>query len=178
MSRIVVIGTSCSGKTTFARRIAAVCRIPHVELDELHWLPNWTPRPLDEFRQLVQDAASQPEWVIDGNYGKARDLIWPRATDIVWLNLPFRIVFWRAISRSGRRWLRREELFGGNRESLRTALFDPEGIPWWVIRTYHRRRREYRQLLLERQGLPYRVYDVRATGELERILAALCFGRG
>ncbi|MGA9532733.1 MAG: hypothetical protein WBR18_08475 [Anaerolineales bacterium] len=118
MPRIVVVGTSCAGKTTFAEQVAARCSIPHVELDDLYWFPDWEPRPLEVFRNAVRAAAAEQDWVIDGNYSKARDLIWPRATDIVWLNLPFRTVFWRALQDwtagaiSGRtvRWKSRDAL--------------------------------------------------------------------
>jgi len=41
MNRISVIGTSGSGKTTFANKLAGILRIPHVELDALYWEANW-----------------------------------------------------------------------------------------------------------------------------------------
>lgn len=69
MDRVVVIGTSCSGKSTFAHRLAEIIDAPWYELDRLHWLPGWEPRPLDEFRRLVAEKVSQDRWVIDGNYG-------------------------------------------------------------------------------------------------------------
>ena len=53
MTRVVVIGTSCVGKTTFARSLARVLRFPHIELDTLYWQPNWVPRASDEFRALT-----------------------------------------------------------------------------------------------------------------------------
>ena len=40
-----------------------------------------------------------------------------------------------------------ERLYGGNRETIRTALLDRDGIPWWVLRTYAKRRRELPALL-------------------------------
>ena len=40
MKRIAVIGTSCSGKTHFSKRLAACLDIPHVELDALYWGPD------------------------------------------------------------------------------------------------------------------------------------------
>lgn len=145
--RIVVIGTSGSGKTTFARRLAAILRRPHTELDTLCWGPNWTPRP--DFPSLV-DAAIKPEcWVLDGNYGSVRERVWPRASAIVWLNYPFHIVFSRALSRTARRLLSREVLFAGNTESFRTSFLSLDGIPAWVLRTYWRRRREYPALFAE-----------------------------
>ena len=35
--RIVVVGTSGAGKTTLARRIAALLKLPHIELDAINW---------------------------------------------------------------------------------------------------------------------------------------------
>ena len=146
MARVVVIGTSCVGKTTFAQALARMMNFPHVELDALHWQPNWTPRPSEQFRALTADALAQGCWITDGNYGSVRDLVWSRATTVIWLNYSFPIVLRRALTRTIRRVLRQEELFSGNRESLRMAFLSRESILWWVITTFHRRRRHYRQL--------------------------------
>jgi hypothetical protein len=96
-----------------------------------------------EFSELVQVAISADEWVVDGNYRTVRDQTWGRTTAIAWLNYPFHIVFYRALARTVRRLVSQELLFAGNRESFRGAFFEADGIPWWVIRTYHKRRREY-----------------------------------
>lgn len=118
-ARVAVVGTSCSGKTTFARRLSRALDVPHVELDALYWGPGWSPAPPEDFRASVRDAISAPAWVADGNYSAVRDLVWSRATAVVWLDLPLRVVFPRALGRTLRRAITREELFGGNRESLR-----------------------------------------------------------
>jgi adenylate kinase family enzyme len=146
----VVVGTSGSGKTTLARSLAVALSLPHTELDALHWGPNWTERPSDEFRAKVEEVIATPRWVIDGNYSAVRDRVWQRATTLVWLNLSFPLVFGRASWRTLRRLVTREELYSGNRESLR-LVFDRDWIPWWVLRTYHRRRREF-PALLQRTG--------------------------
>jgi len=62
LTRVVVVGTSCSGKTTLARRLARILATDHVELDSLYWGPEWTPRP--DFIQNVLAIAQQPRWVI------------------------------------------------------------------------------------------------------------------
>ena len=146
ITRVVVIGTSCVGKTTFAQALARVLNFPHVELDSLHWQPNWIPRPPEEFRALTAQALAEDCWITDGNYGAVRDLVWSRATTIIWLNYSFPVVLWRALVRTIRRVLTQEELFSGNRESLRMAFLSRESILWWVITTFHRRRRQYRRL--------------------------------
>ena len=144
LTRVVVVGTSCSGKTTFARRLARILGAQHIELDALYWGPEWTPRPA--FRDDVLAAVQQPQWVIDGNYSAVRDTIWRRCTAIVWLDYSFARVFSRALRRTMRRVVTGERLYGANRETIKGAFFDPEGIPWWVVRTHAKRRREYPEL--------------------------------
>jgi len=173
MTRVVVIGTSCVGKTTFAQALARVLSFPHVELDALYWQPNWIPRPSEEFRALTAQALSQDRWVTDGNYGVVRDLIWSRATTVIWLNYGFPTVLWRAVTRTLRRVLTREELFSANRESLRMAFFSRESILWWVLTTFHRRRKQYR-VLFDRRTSPQLVYvELRNPSEAKHFLAGL-----
>lgn len=173
MQRVVVVGTSCSGKTTLAAAIAARLGSPHVELDALHWLPDWVERPADEFRALVDEATSGERWAADGNYSRVRDLVWGRATHVVWLNYSYPLVLWRAFSRTFRRVVTREELFSGNRESLRLALFDRESILLWVITTYHRRRRDYRQLCRSANFPGVEFIELRHPRESDALLASL-----
>jgi adenylate kinase family enzyme len=157
MTRVVVIGTSCVGKTTFARSFAEALCFPHVELDALYWQPCWVPRSPDEFRELVAKELSQDCWVIDGNYSVVRDLGWSRATTVIWLNYAFAVVFWRAVMRTLRRALTQEEIFSGNRESLRMAFFSRDSILWWVLTTFHRRRKHHR-MLFNRRTSPQLAY--------------------
>jgi len=173
MTRVVVIGTSCVGKTTFARSLARVLSLPHVELDALYWQPHWVPRPSEEFRKLVAQELSQGCWVTDGNYSVVRDLVWSRATTVIWLNYSFQIVLWRALTRTMRRVLTQEELFSANRESLRMAFFSRESILWWVLTTFHRRRKRYRQLFDMRTS-PQLVYvEFRNPIEAQNFLTGL-----
>ena len=81
--RIVVVGTSGAGKTTMAKNIASALHLPCIELDRLHWEPNWealTETNPDEFVRRVSTAISADAWVSDGNYAVVRDLIWRRAS--------------------------------------------------------------------------------------------------
>jgi len=75
MNRTVVIGSSCSGKSTFSQQLALKKNLQYIELDSLHWLPNWQERADEEFRVLVSEAVSNTSWVVDGNYSVARDVI-------------------------------------------------------------------------------------------------------
>ncbi len=53
-------------------------KAPRIELDALHWLPNWAERDKLEFLSLVAKATEGDRWVVDGNYSFARDLLWPK----------------------------------------------------------------------------------------------------
>jgi adenylate kinase family enzyme len=103
MRRIAVIGTSCSGKTTLARRLAAELSCPHLELDAFHWGPNWTEKPPEQVRAAIDEQTRQPAWVSCGNYSFLRDIVWQRADTIVWLNYPFSLVAGRALRRTSAR---------------------------------------------------------------------------
>ena len=144
--RVIVVGTSCAGKTTFARHMSRSLALPHVELDELFWNPDWEPKDEAEFRRLIDTSLARPRWVVDGNYGVARDLLWPNADVVIWLNYSFSTVFFRAICRTARRVYFRELLFAGNRETLRRSFFSRESILMWVISTFRRRRKAFTQL--------------------------------
>ena len=173
MERVIVVGTSCSGKTTLARQLSRVLGLPNIELDAIHWKPNWEVRPAVEFRQLVTEAVAGERWVMDGNYRAGRDIVWSRATTIVWLNYPFRVVLWRALYRTTKRVISREELFSGNRETFRQSFLSRESIILWAITTYHRRRREYRRILDEGVFPHLRVIELRSPAEAEALAASL-----
>ena len=127
MRRVSVVGTSGSGKSTLARELAATLGVPYLELDAVHHLPDWEPRPAGEFRRIVAAKAAADGWVIDGNYGKVRDLVWARADTVVWLDLPKRTVMRQIVWRTLRRVARRQELWNGNRERWRNFFsWNPE----------------------------------------------------
>ena len=93
-------------------------------------------RPRSSARVEQALAAAPDGWVVDGNYfGKLGPLVLDRADTIVWLDIPYGKALRRAVRRTFRRALRREELWNGNRESFRIAL-SRDSIVLWVIRTH------------------------------------------
>jgi len=146
MRRVNVVGTSASGKTTLALALAERLGVPFIELDALHWEPNWTEAPDEVMRERVTSAIAGETWVVDGNYAVVRDLVWARADTVVWLDLPLRTVLRRYATRTVRRITMGEELWSGNRERLR-FLLGRDSLLWWILSTYRRRRREYPERL-------------------------------
>jgi adenylate kinase family enzyme len=177
MNRISVIGTSGSGKTTFAGKLAEILRIPHVELDSLNWEANWTPAPKEVFRSRVREVIKVDRWVVDGNYGKdARDLIWERADTIVWLNYSLPVIINRLVRRTLRGLVLGEECCNGNRETLRHAL-SRNSIILWALQTYKRRRAEYPHLLVVMDQRGVQTFKFHSPKEAERWLSRLASAR-
>ncbi len=176
MDRIIVIGSSCSGKSSFAKTLAQKKQITHIELDQLHWLPNWQERPDAEFRELVKAAITPAiaggdhSWIVDGNYSVTRDITWPQATQIIWLNHSFALVMYRAITRSIHRAYSKKPLFAGNVESFKQTFFSKDSIIWWVITTFHKKRRSYETLLQEQAKLGVEVVELKGQAQVDGYL--------
>lgn len=162
--RVIIIGTSCSGKSTLAKRISKKLRIPHFELDNYFWKENWTESSKEEFIEKVANLVNENNWVICGNYNKVREMLWKSATDIVWLDYPFYLVFYRAIKRTIIRAITKEKVCNGNLETFKKSFFSKESIILWVLKTYKRRKKEYPILLKEvSEKRIYRLKNKRET---------------
>jgi adenylate kinase family enzyme len=145
--RVVVLGVSGAGKTTFAAALARKLGVPHIELDALHWEPNWVMAELDTFRDRVARAVAADEWVVDGNYAKARDLVWSRADTVVWLDYSFALSFMRLVRRTVARVSTGEELYSGNRERFREQFLSRDSLFLWAIKSYRKHRATYPTVL-------------------------------
>jgi len=170
--RISVVGTIGSGKTTFASKSAQLLDVPHIELDALHWEPNWVEAPNDLFRQRVKQSLQGDSWVVDGNYHQVRDIVWSRADTVVWLDYPFRTIIARLARRTLMRIITNEKLWNGNQEHIR-GLFTRDSVFLWAVRTYRRRRRQYPALLSKPENSHLAVVRLRSPVEATRFLSTL-----
>jgi adenylate kinase family enzyme len=170
-----VIGAPGSGKTTLARAIAARSSLPHVEGDAINWQPGW--RDLarhdpDEFTRRVMAAIQTEGWVLDGAYKTVRDVLYRRATHLVWLDYPRRVVMTRVIRRSVLRALLRIELWGGNRERWRDLLRPSHPIRWaWS--NWSQRRWETTERLRKPKYAHLVVLRLRRPGEARQTVELL-----
>ena len=171
--RIVVIGTSGAGKTVLAGRLAATLGVPHVELDALFWLPGWQEPEDAEFRAKVEAATDGDDgWVVDGNYSRIQDLVFPRADTVVWLDLPIWTCLWRVLRRAISRAHSGELMWGTNREQWRTVV-GPGSLSSWVITTHRRRRRQNAARFAEPGSAHLRVHRFRSNAEADRWLESV-----
>lgn len=140
--RIVIVGATGSGKTTFGSALATHLGSAFTDLDDLYWLPQWQARAPEDFYARAAAAAAGQDWVICGNYAAVRPAIWPQADAIVWLDYPFYLVFWRLLTRSLRRIFDKKLICNGNTDSLRNFL-SRGSIMVWLFRSYWKHRRGY-----------------------------------
>lgn len=148
MQRLVLIGPSGSGKTTLGRWVEVELGLPFTDLDDLHWRPGWVEASLDDFRRGVDRCSRAPRWVIAGSYTKVRDLVWPRADALVWLDLPLAHVLWRSTARALRQWWTAEPICNGNRQTLAQLAYGRDSLLGYTLRTFAARRREWPALLI------------------------------
>jgi len=146
--RIVVIGISGAGKSSFARALATGLGAPHVELDALHWEANWTPASPEAFAARVEAATAGSAWVVDGNYSAVRNIVWGRATHLVWLDYARLPIMLRVIRRSVQRAVSQRELWNGNREDWR-AWFRPSHPIRWAWSQWRGRRQSLEAVLAD-----------------------------
>ena len=66
-----------------------------------------------------------------------------KSRKIIFLDLPFYLVLFRIIKRSFIRSLTRKELWSGNKENIFKHLFTKDSLILWVIKTFHKNKREY-----------------------------------
>jgi len=143
MRRIAIVGTTGSGKSALAERLAPLLDAELIELDALFWTPGWRPVLPELFRQRVEAATSGQRWIIAGNYGQVRDLVWGRADTLVWLDFNLPLVLRRLTLRTVKRIVTRENLWNtDNRESLRVAL-SRQSIVRYALRTHRSNRTRF-----------------------------------
>lgn len=139
---IVVVGVTGSGKTTFSQELGRILDYRVIELDAIHWLPNWQEADWNDMRAQVDALTGKPGWISDGNYSQIRAVLWPKADTVIWLDYSFLLIFARLFRRTFMRAYRKEALWNGNRESFR-IMFSRDSVILWLFKTYARRKKEF-----------------------------------
>lgn len=174
--RISIVGAAGAGKSTLGEDLAARLGCPLFELDHLYWRPGWQGTPRAEFREKVAAALAGERWIVCGNYGSVRDLVWGRADTVLWLDYPLPLSFARLVRRTWRRVVTQEELWGGNRESWRGQLLSRESLLLYAVRTHRRRRRELATQLAQPAYAHLAVVRLRSPREARAFLEELAAG--
>ncbi len=104
MQRVLVIGCSGSGKSTFTDALASHAGLPAIHLDQHYFGPGWREPAQELWRERVTHLASGEHWIMDGNYSGTFDLRIPRADTIIFLDVSTARCLWRVFWRTLRSW--------------------------------------------------------------------------
>lgn len=149
--RVLILGRTGSGKTTLGRQLAAALDVPHVELDALFFGPDLSTVPLPILRERTTAAVAGEHWVTDGNKSAVRDLVWPRADTVVWLDYPLVVSLWRLARRAVWRTsvLKEQATSSGGSGSLPRQLFSAAKGVLTALRSHRGQRRRYPRMFAD-----------------------------
>lgn len=177
-NRILVYGSSCSGKSTLGDKLAEHMGCPFVELDALNWLPGWVGLDRADPEKLMQrfsEATQGDCWVAAGSYTRfAQATFWPRLDTIIFLDLPRWRLIVRVIRRSWRRWRTKELLWGTNYERFwpQFAVWrGEESLIWWVWTNFDKRRMQVEDAKRDPRWQHIRFVHLRGTAEIRGFMA-------
>jgi adenylate kinase family enzyme len=88
MKRVLVIGSSGSGKSTFATELGQKTGLPVIHLDREFWQPGWIETPRDKWSERIRQLIAGDAWIIDGTYDRTLDIRLPRADTVIFLDFP------------------------------------------------------------------------------------------
>ncbi|MFW2161264.1 adenylate kinase [Acinetobacter beijerinckii] len=150
MKFINIIGTTGSGKSTFARKLADKRKLQYIELDNLLWLDDWQESPNETLFLKLKIAIEQAAtgWTIDGLYTRTVPMIMKEVDTVIWLDYPFHINLYRLTKRTLGRVISQKKLWedSNNRESLKMML-SKESIFVWLFKSYPKNRKKYLALM-------------------------------
>ena len=88
MKKIIVIGCPGSGKSTFATALHKFTGIELFHLDLMYWNADKTTVDKAVFRERLQSAMQNEEWIIDGNYGSTMEMRFKECDTVFFLDYP------------------------------------------------------------------------------------------
>lgn len=104
--KIIVIGCSGSGKTTFSRQLHDIIGIPVFHLDYYNFNDYGSSIDREDFIKIQNNIMSSENWIIDGNYFGTLELRISRADLVFFFDMPTDLCVKGAVERTHRFELR------------------------------------------------------------------------
>ena len=102
MKKIIVIGCSGSGKTTFAEKLRDKIGIELFYLDAIWHRPDRTHISREEYDARLSEILALDSWIIDGNYSRTIETRMAACDTVLLFDLPVEVCLEGAISRLGK----------------------------------------------------------------------------
>lgn len=170
-----VVGTSGSGKSTLSKKLAQKINGRYIGLDELNWLPNWQSCNDEELFKKLKEELNCDAWVVDGNYNRTAEIKWKEVEAIVWIDLPFWLTFYQAVTRALKRTLSGKELWPGtgNVETFSRTFLSRDSILLWTISSYRRVKKRYLKLMENPIKDDVKFYRLRSRREVKAFIESI-----
>ncbi len=92
LRRVAIMGNGGSGKTRLARQLSLCLDRAPVHLDDIYWQPGPHGAGIARDKAIVieeiRELSLTSRWIIEGVYGWLINVILPRATTLIFLDLP------------------------------------------------------------------------------------------
>jgi len=70
MKKIALIGAGGTGKSTLAKELGEILKLPVYHLDTLYWKPGWVSTPTEEWEQVMVNLVSKDK-LVDKGFSKS-----------------------------------------------------------------------------------------------------------
>lgn len=144
--KIMVIGYSGSGKSTFSKRLSSVYELPVLHIDRIFFGPNWVERDKGIVEQEIRAFMKQDSWTIDGHYRHLAKERFDQATQIYIFDFNrFKCLYGAILRRIKYHNKSRDSIAEGCKERLNLSFM------WWILHTG--RKKDSKELLKSYQTL-------------------------
>ena len=167
--KINIVGISGSGKSTFAKKIADKLHHPYIELDSIYWRSDWKHNP-NFLTDLNSSLSANSSYVLDGNYTSSDHLKWKDIDLVIWLDYSFHLSFYRCLTRTIKRLITKECLWGSNKETLSNIL-GKNSILYFMVTHYYKNKKKFENDMVNHSNITF--IRLRTPKEAEAFLQSL-----